>query len=257
MDSQNIDAVEIVTNPSRSSEEIITIIARLAKKHEASIRAGNAFRRLGAAFRLQMYIRDGFRDFYTFLRGYSDPAGVSSLSGMAKIRALCAEFERIYDRIILNNFAIAFALVHGGKIESTVETAEDRKVLLLKGIVSGNVSISDFKKEFGHYGLNVYELSERRFEEYDDPDIRKIALLAANVPIKNKPTLDESIVMKKIESLSVLVALREFARYQVLFVVRDIRYELLRMSTKLGDNNIFSRSFQEIAEMEERLTAAK
>lgn len=246
MDQRICETEEIVSNPSVITQHMLGIVSRLNEKHEKKFHTKNFFSIFVYGVKLRLYLKEGFGDFYGFLQNYTPPPYLETMTGTRKIKALFGEFEKVYDKLIFNNIALGFAHIQGEELENSVMTLEDEKIACFKKLASGAISDEDFKDKFGHYALNAYELSSKRFEEYTSSELRELASLSSNIEIKEKPLLEDYISEKTDKKTPVLLALRELAKYKVLFIVRDIRYELLKLAELHNVGDIFGMTFEEI-----------
>lgn len=250
MDQRICETEEIVTNPSVITQHLVGIVARLNEAQESRFNTKNFFSLFAYGVKIRLYLKEGFRDFYEFLLGYTPPPFPDTVRGAQKIRALFEEFEKVYDKLIFNNIALGFAHIHGEEPENSIMTLEDEKIAYFKKLASGAVTDEEFKKKFGHYALNAYELSSKRFEEYTSSELLELAHLSSNMDIKEKPLLEDCISEKTEKKIPALLALRELAKYKVLFIVRDIRHELLKLAELHCIQNIFGMNLEEILALE-------
>ena len=242
------------TNPSKITEHLVNIVLKLNEKHESDFKEKNPLKKFANELKINLYLKEGYKDFYEFLKSYKIPYNISAeKNSIKKLALLFEEFEYIYDRIMLNNFALAYAYAKNKdknkQITNPVLTIEDKKNLMLKKLAKKQITPKQFKEQFGHYALNAYELSSKRFEEYSDKELLKIAKLAENLEIKKeKVELEECLKQnqKQKEIIPILIALRELAKYDTLFIVREIRRELLKIQKEKRIKNIFSYSFGNI-----------
>ena len=250
MDQRIIETEEIVTNPSVITRHLVGIVSRLNAKHESKFNTKNFFSIFIYGVKIRLYLKEGFRDFYEFLQNYSTPLYPETMPGTQKIIALFGEFEKVYDQLIFNNISLGFAHIQGEELENSIMTLEDEKIAYFKKLASGDVTDEDFKEKFGHYGLNAYELSSKRFEEYTSSELLELARLGSNINIKEKPLLKDQISKHTEKKTPILLALRELAKYKVLFIVRDIRHELLKLAELHCIQNIFGMNLEEILALE-------
>jgi len=227
-----IDTGEFVSNPSKITEKLVEIVSGLNKKYEEDA-SSKGLRKFKIDFKIKLYLKKGFRDYFKELESFK--------LGKGNLKFLFSEFEREYEKIILNNFALIYAFQEN-ELVSSVKTMEDEKIEFLKLFYERKISKKDFDKKFGHYGLNVYELSSRRFEEYSDAELKKIAKLASSIKLSDKKDLGEVIESDEKNKIPVLIALRELGKYNILFIVREIRRELLRV----GGGDVFGKSYEEV-----------
>jgi len=233
MKNLNVSNTEFVTNPSEITKKLVEIVLKLSDKYESELKK-NVFKKFINQVKLRLYLKQGYLEYYSFLKKYK----LKDLD----LKELFDEFEKLYDKLIFNNFALAYAFVLEKDVKSPILTKEDEKILFLKKLYDKKITKKQFDKEFGHYALNAYELSSKRFEEYSDEELMKIARLTKNIKI-NKIKL-EDYTDKKV--IPVLIALRELAKYNILFIVKEIRYKLLRIAKKNNIKNVFDESYSKI-----------
>lgn len=231
---------ELVRYPSRATSGLLEIITDLAAAFDSRLGSKNPFVRFAAIYEIRMYAVDGYKAFYDLLKNYripSDPAG-----GRDRITMLIAEFKRLYSGLIINNLALgSLCLRDGGRVPvSPVMTVEDEKIASLKKLSRGEMAPDAFRGRFGHYALDAYELSSRRFEEYSDEELAALARLASNIDVKEKISIDAFITADSKETTGAIIAIREFAKHKILYIVRDIRKELLLIADKDSISDIFS-----------------
>ena len=94
--------------------------------------------------------------------------------------------------------------------------------------------------------MNAYELSSKRFEEYSDEELIKLSELVKTLNIGKKENLDNYLNKKDKEIIPILIALRELAKYNILFVVKTIRYELLELAKDKKIDNIFNKKLKDV-----------
>ena len=221
--NNTITSKELVIDPSKLTKSIlIDDILGLYKKHEDSFQSKRFFTRFKRDIKIKLYLEKDYLDYYEYLRDYK-----FSKESYLRIIDLQKEFKDFYNKLIFNNFALVHIYIKEGSINNPVLTKEDDKNIALSKLYYKKISIEDFQKEFGHYALNAYELKEKRFSEYDDDLLKKIAYLAAQNKINKSITLREYINSPNKEVAPILICLRELAKYQSLKIVANIRFELL------------------------------
>ena len=237
--TEEYNAGEFVSNPSKITSHLVELVAKLNEKHESLLKTKNILKKFKSGFTLRMYMEDGYKEYCSFLINYELPKSL-------KLEEWFAEFEKLYDKLILNNFVLAYAYTLNNDVSNPVLTMEDKKVLALKKLYDEKLTKQQFDKEFGHYALNAYELSSKRFEEYSEKELMAIAKLAAGLEIKEKTPLEEYMATNPKNKIPILIALRELAKYKVLLVVKEIRYALLDMAKKEKIENIFDKTYEEL-----------
>lgn len=263
---------ELVSNPSPLTMEIVKIVQKIDEKHRNNLNKSGFFAKIGNQLKLKLYTEQGYREYYNFLRDYEvqQPAEKNSAK---RLYSLFAEFEKVYEKIIWNNLALAYLhLKEKGKkgdnasegnedneksrINSSLLTMEDKKMIGLADIYRQKeqkermLAADRFKKEFGHYCLNPYELSSRRFSEYSEEELVKIGKLAALLNISKSKELADAIENNSSGAgkESILICLRELGKHRALQIVDRIRTELLRIQKEELIPDIFSMSFKELEE---------
>lgn len=240
----NQNTEEFVTNPSKITEHLAGIVLKLNNEFEKKYKSGKFLGKFVNDCKFLWYLKEGRNDYYSFLNNYEIPE--FGKEGVEKIELLFKEFEKIYSKLILNNHALAYAYIKEKKLSNSVLTMEDKKMLYLKKLSDGEITVDQFNRKFGHYALNAYELSAKRFEEYSTEELKQIAKLASKIEIKNKIELEECLEKKPDDAIPILIALRELAKYQTLFLVRGLRYELKKLAKKKAVEDIFNKSYQEV-----------
>ncbi|MBT3464729.1 hypothetical protein HN451_07075, partial [archaeon] len=194
--------------------------------------------------KLNYYAKEDYNKFYSFLILYN--VAIHTGSNIEKIKKYFQEFEIIYDKIIFNNLALVSESIKTKKAICQIITMEELKIQYFKKIYMNKISKFEFDKKFGHYGLNPYELSEKRFEEYSKKELMKLASLSKNFELNKNIKLDDYIKKKKKDNFSILVGLRELGKYKALLIIKEIRNILLNIEKEKNINNIFSLNYNEI-----------
>jgi hypothetical protein len=238
-------AEEFVRNPTKITEHLVEIVLQLSNKYESQFQSRNILRKFLIDFKIRMYMKENYKEYFLFLRGHKPP-NISDQDRIKELDLLFKEFRRLYDKLIFNNFALAYAYTLNKDTSNPISTMEDKKILLLQKLYHKKINVSEFLKEFGHYALNAYELASKRFEEYNHSDLLSLAKLASRINVQKKIELEEYINSKSKDKTSILIALRELAKYNILYVIRVIRYQLLELAKEEGIKDIFNRTHDEI-----------
>lgn len=241
MENLEINDEAFVRNPSKMTGHILSIINRLSLEQLKAFHTKQIVNKFISDIKINLYLKEGYLEFYRDLNAYKVPIFTDR-----KIYLLIKEFSRFYKKIIFHNFALAYYYARNSQISIFLFTAEDRKIKYFKDLYNNQIGINQFNTEFGHYALNAFELSERRFEEYREEELLAVAKLVADFKIDEKRSIEEYIAVGKNNVMPILIALRELAKYKILFLVRDIRYELLRIADNNKIDNIFDKAFDEI-----------
>ena len=121
---------------------------------------------------------------------------------------------------MLNNFALAYAFAQEKDVSNPILTKEDEKMIALRKFYNKEITREEFNAEWGHYALNAYEVESKRFEEYTEHELMKIAKLAIHIPVKKKISYEDYSEKRKVP---VLLYLRELAKYKILLLIKEIR----------------------------------
>jgi len=239
---------EFIRKPSKASECLVRIVMQQQARHQNEFQASGVFRNLQRELRMQMYLQDELSQYYAYLCNYT-PSSLEHFSRRQRLEFLLAEFERLYEKLTYNNFALACAYVKEGQIHNPIYTIEDKKIHFLKQLRLGEITLGQFKKEFGHCALNAYELSEKRFEEYTSQELKTLAKFAPILQPEMKVSFGEYLASPKNKKVPILIALRELAKYNTLYLVRDIRYTMLEIAKHNEETEIFDKSYEEIVDI--------
>jgi len=213
MTDNSTDYGEFLANPSEASKPLVNIVRKLNEQHQARLKTKNPFKKIKAAFTLSLYTKDSYKDFLTFLQEYTLPK-------YATEEEWYVEFEKVYDKLMLNNFALAYAFQQEKDVSNPILTKEDEKMNALRKFYNKEMTRQEFNEQWGHYALNAYEIESKRFEEYTEHELMKIAKLATRVSVKKKISYEEYTEKRKVP---VLLYLRELAKYKILLIIKELR----------------------------------
>lgn len=241
---------DLIINPSPASEKIIEIVCDLADKHRKQIASRNILTREFYRLKLEVYLKEGHKDYYNRLTRFDHKFSPPPMSKnpRERIESLYKAFETEYGRVIFNNIALTHYYLKHGVVASNVKTSEDDKIHYLKKFHEKNISRVQFNDKYGHYALNAFELSSKRFEEYSDEELSHIAILVYQFPERDKASLDEAINSANPDIPSILVSLRELGKYNSLFPLKWIRYELLGLQRAGKIEDIFNHTYAQVME---------
>ncbi len=242
------DIDEFVQNPSKITKHLIYIVGNLTEKHNLSLKNKSFIKKISNEFKIIFYIKKGFFNYYYHLINYKVPK--SKTSKIEKLIILFNEFEKEYDKIIFNNIALVHILSRTKHIQNPILTMEEKKNIYLNKLLYNKITSTTFLKKFGHYAINPYEFSSKRFREYKKIELLKIARLTINLKKQKKQELKEYLKRKNINNYAVLISLKELAKYKILFLVAEIRNVLQEISIDYKINNIFNRFYDEILKLE-------
>lgn len=238
---------ELVSDPTVSTKSLIDRILKCNAPYESDIRSGHPLKLFLINFKVQMYLKNGYSEFYRFFLNYKVPE--FNGKGQCCLEQMLDEFEHLTRKLIFHNICLAYDYAIHQQLASRILTMEDKKVLFLQRFYKGEIAQQEFNDVFGHYGLNMYELSARRFAEYAPDELRAIAELTADLKIKKNMELEDHFSADPRDVRPALVALRELAKYKIFFLVRDIRYELLKIAQRHNIPDVFGLSFDAIIQI--------
>ena len=231
MDTSN--DLEFIENPSPLSEHLLDIANEEKDKVELFLKKKNTFRRIFALIKMRMMYAEKYLEIFEFVNKFKVKHGINELF---------LQFQVVAEKLALNNLLLAYGMVDKKCSPSIIITKEDQKLLMLRQLYEKKITTKQFKKTFGHYALNGYELASRRFSEYDDAELFTLAELLKDFKEKKEITLFEYLKSKVINKFWVYSALREELRSCTFLIISNLRYELL----DLYDNKVFNRRFGEL-----------
>jgi len=125
---ENGSVEEFVRNPSESTKHLVCIVTRLYDRYEKVFTGKNPFRKLMLETKINTYIRGGYLDYFSYLEAYGKPE-TGRMGPSEKLGFLLGEFEKLYEKLVFNNFALTYAYVRGGQkpIKVAIITKEDEK----------------------------------------------------------------------------------------------------------------------------------
>jgi len=255
MGKYTIEIEDFIENPTEISKYLIEIIVKAKKKYDALLKSRNPLKKIASNVKIRLWYLNKYIDIYNFIQRYKR-CEIKKNEPFKNIENLFREFEKIYEVIALNNLLLMYAfLVQSASVKTStnredkssfVINKEDEKLLCFKKLYDGKISSEQFKRKFGHYGLNAFELSSRRFSEYAPNELMNLAKFSRDFKLKKDIKLDKYIKTKGKNLFAVYSALREELRYCALFVVNDLRFELLKLAKAKKIKNIFNLNWHEI-----------
>jgi len=264
-----VEIEDFIENPTEISKHLIEIIIRVKKKYDTLLTSKNPIKKIINNVRIRLWYLNKYIDIYNFIHGYKHYQ-IKKNKPLKNIENLFKEFEKIYNTISLNNLLLMYAfLTQGDRSGSIIGSEgemkacfhfnranqfqapliinkEDEKLLCFKKLYDGEISCEEFKRKYGHYGLNAFELSSRRFNEYSQFELMNLAKYLKDFRPTKNIKLDKYIKTKHKNLFAVYSALREELRYCALFIINDLRFELLKLAKKKKIKNIFNLNWYEI-----------
>ena len=116
----------------------------------------------------------------------------------------------------------------------------------LKKLYNNDISLKKFNDMFGHYALNAFELSSKRFSEYSKEEIMKVSKFLKEFDLNKAISLEGYLKNKKKHLFAVYSTLREELKYIALLVISNLRFELIKIQKERKIKNIFDMSYDDI-----------
>ncbi|MFW6230587.1 MAG: hypothetical protein ACOC32_01030 [Nanoarchaeota archaeon] len=238
---ETIAEEEFIRDPSEISKHLVSIAKKKAKKYNDILGEKKGFiAGIRRGIKVRMWYLQKYHDIMDYLEGFS----ISETS----VEGLFSRFEEIADYIALNNVILSYAYLVEKTKTSDILTKEEERLLLLDAIRQEEQDPDALRDEFGHYALNPFELSAKRFNEYTDKEIKKLASLTEFSTEKTKTlkTCDPDSERK----YALYTALREELRYHALRIVAALREQLEAMQKKTK-KNIYSMTYEDVISHED------
>jgi len=244
----NYNLEDFINNPTKISEHLIEIILETKKKYDLLLKSSNFISNLINTTKIRLWYLNKHLDIYNFLKTYK-PYQIKKNKPFENIKGLFGEFNIIYDVVSLNNLLLTYAFLVEKNKSTFIIDKEDEKLLCFKRFYNDEISEEEFKKKYGHYGFNPFELSSRRFSEYNKNELMNLAKYAKNFKTSKKIQLREYIQKKTKNLFPVYFAMREELKYCALFNISNLRFELLRLSKKKKIDNIFQINYKDLIKL--------
>ncbi len=237
----NYDYTDFVKDPSRITQHLVEIVEKLDNKAKNEFFSNSFIKKFFRDFKLLKYCKKDYVDFYNFISNYEVPKLNKNVKN--NLKTLFNEFEKFYENLIFHNTALSYYYLKGHELRNPIITPEDEKNYMLRQLARKKIKSQDFLEKYGHYALNPYELSSKRFEEYTKKELMKIANLARDFKMKKNMRIGEYLHKKN--KIPILITIRELAKYKILFIIREIRYMLL-MIKKDFKIDVFNITYEKL-----------
>jgi len=248
-----INTDEFIAQPSTISKTLIDIVNKHNSHLHNELSRNQFFHLLYQRIKISIYLKQGWHDYFIFLKNYSPPK-LGPKNHLVNIKILFSQFDHFIPKMLYNNYALAYTHLQNREVISCpILTKEDEKILLLAKYANQKITKSHFTKKFGHYALNPYELSSKRFSEYSDRELMEIAKLAANINHPKKTSFNRYLKLNNKNISPILIYLRELAKYKALFLVSSIRQNLLTCQRLNKINNVFDLTFKQLKQLNQQL----
>lgn len=244
-----LDGLEdFIEKPSNLSRHLLEIILDIEEKHKHSSGINNWLGRMINSVKIRLQYLNEYYDIYDFLKKHRRRQ-CNSRNSLEVIECFFEEFREIYKVISLNNFLLAYAYFLEKDSLNPVLNKEDERLLSFRDFYHGKVSFEEIKKRYGHYALNPFELSSRRFTEYRKEELIKLAKYTENFKTEKTIGLEKYIQKRPPRLFPVYSSLREELKYYILFVVNDLRFYLLKFAKEKKIDNIFQIKYEDLIVM--------
>jgi len=226
---------EFIYNPSPLSMRLVEIVASLTDEYNEKIQSKNMFIKGRLITDIEYYKKIGHKEYVDELQKKGTNYENHSIAKLLDI------FKNDYKKIIFNNIVLASCLQHSSCEFSLPFTYEDYKNKFLFDLSHRVISEDTFKRMFGHYALNAFELQEKRFREYSSKELLQLANLVKKQPSfhKKKPDVVSPHTSKEETVIQNLLILRECAKYHVLFIIDQMRNNICAIAQKNNIKNPF------------------
>jgi hypothetical protein len=233
---RKIEFDEFIVNPTNLSKYIINLAEKSHEKYSPLISSG----KLKDKIKLRLLYLNEYQNIFNFTESFEK----NKLPN--EIDLLFVELEKIFDYIAINNIFLAYAFVGEKNKINPIITKEDEKMLYLKKLYKNEILLKEFNEMFGHYALNAFEISSRRFSEYSKSELIKISKFLKNYQLNKDISIKEYLKNKKKNKFAVYSTLREELRYIALIVVSKLRLKFVELAKEKKIKNIFDMKYNDI-----------
>jgi len=232
---------DFIEDPSPLSRHLVKLVLSKKQKYDRLFESKNFFSKV----KLRMHYQNQHRDIYNFICSYRRK-DLPAEKTIQTIDLLFDELAAVFDAIALNNLLLTYAFLVEKNKSNPILTKEEEKLLSLKKLYTGELSREEFNRAFGHYALNSYELSSKRFCEYSEEEILALARFLDDFNIRKTTTLDEFMRTEAKNLFPAYSSLREELKYISLWIVQDLRFNFLKLASENNISNIFDMDYDDI-----------
>ncbi len=232
---------DFIENPSPLSRHLVELAVSKKQKYDRLFGSKNFFTKV----KLRIQYQNQYLEICKFIRSYRQKSRPCD-GTIQRIDSLFDELARFFDLIALNNLCLTYAFLVEKDKSNPILTKEEEKLLSLKKLYAGEISREEFNTAFGHYALNPYELSAKRFCEYSKEEILGLAKFLDDFSIRKTITLDAFLQAQKKNRFPIYSSLREELKYLSLWIVRDLRFNFLKFASENSISNIFDMDYDDI-----------
>ena len=229
---------EFIKRPSEFSKKTLSIAKNSADRYRHLIDQKTFLDKVKKGIKLRMMYLNDHKDIYEQVTDFK-------ITGN-KIEELFEDFSRVSDIIAKNNILLAYSMSVEKDPVPSIVTKNDEKAQSMKALSRGDINREEFDKPFGHHSLNPFEVSSKRFKEYD---YDKLLMITKGVPepkIDGKTRITEYDSRKAKQKFPVYNYLREELRDRAILVISMIRERLLEIQAKNEMKDIFSNTYEEV-----------
>jgi len=237
---RNNDLSEYIINPTRLSKDLIEkIFIEKTKFYIANFNKKSMIGKIVSTFKISFlyvtsYVKDiDFLEKYKYKKYY-------------RFQDIINELVMLANKVVLNNILLTYAF----KIEKTkqqpVYTKSDLLYYDLVKLYQGKINYDHFRKKFGHYANNEYELSNKRYYELPNKELMNIAKIASKGRRTEKVKISKYLKNTNNKLFPVYNYLREEYKYLILLYFKDLRSFLLKLQKDKKIKNIFTMKLIEI-----------
>ncbi len=238
---QNNFFEDFIKDPSPLSLSVVKLAVSQKQKYDSLFSSRGFFNQV----KLRLRYQEEYLRIHTFIREY-ERALPAERDTIQRIDRAWERLAVLFDFIALNNSFLVYAFFAEKHKTNPIITKEDEKLLAFKRLVHGEIPRQSFNETFGHYALNAYELSARRFSEYPEQELLEIAKFLSDFKTQKTTSLDDFIASKNKNLFVVYSSLREELKYLSLLVIRDLRFSFLELAAEKNIQNIFEMSYDDI-----------
>ena len=227
---------DFIENPTNMSKHILELAKRSQNKYNLLLHP----RRLRDKVKLRLLYLNEYSRVYLFINNFLKKDLPDDIDNLIK------ELTNIFDHVALNNILLAYSFLIEKNKENPILTREDEKLLYLKKLYNNEISFKEFNNVFGHYALNPFELSSKRFNEYSKKEIMRISKFLKEFDSNKKISLKDYLENKKKNLFAIYSTLREELKYIALLVINNLRLKFLKIQKKEKIKDIFNMSYDDI-----------
>jgi len=235
-ENNQIEFDEFIINPTELSKHIIELATQAKIKHDELLYS----KKLKDQIKLRLLYLNEYQNIYNFINTFDRTKLTEDTN------SLFIELEKIFNYIAINNILLAYAFLSEKSKINPIITKEDEKMIYLKKIYNNEILIEEFKKMFGHYALNAFELSSKRFSEYSKGELMKISKFLKDYQLNKNISIKEYLKNKKKSRFAIYSVLREELKYIALFVINDLRFSFIKLAKEKQIKDIFNMNYDDI-----------